>query len=181
MPESCLEIITQGLINLDSDQELIHSILKNILASHLSTALVRILVEYLDEDLVQECNKIQKVLKLLSVWKWQENLETVNLSDYLLISLFPKFLQIETYLKLILECVALFLNSRDPSIVEWCLVAQISCEAIPRVISDSETICSFSKTMTLDRNHPSENVTQFIVCKLMVNFEKLCKYYMFNY
>jgi len=54
MPESCLEIITHGLINLESDEELIHSILKNILASHLSTALARILVEYLDGDSVQE-------------------------------------------------------------------------------------------------------------------------------
>jgi hypothetical protein len=176
MPESCLEIITHGLINLESDEELIHSILKNILASHLSTALARILVEYLDGDSVQESKKIQKVLKLLSVWKWQENLESINLSDYLLISLFQKFLQLETYIKLILECVALFLNSKDPSIIEWSLVAQISYEAIPRVISDSDTICSFSRTISLDRNHSSENVTQFIVCKLMINFENLCKY-----
>ena len=172
MPESCLEIITIGLINLDSHQELIHSILKNILASHLSTALVGILVEYLDVFSVKESKKFEKVLKLLSGWKWRENLETVDLSDYLLISLFPKFLENETYPKLILECVALFLSSKNPSIVEWCLVSQIAYQAIPHVISDSEII--YSKTISLDPNLTSENITQFIVYQLMVNFEKLC-------
>lgn len=172
MPESCLEIIAHGLIDLDSHQELTMAILKNILASHLSTAFIRILVDYLYKDVIEEA-KVQKVIGLLSLWKWKEKLETVNLSDYLLLSLLPKFLQSENYLHLILECVAIFLNSKSPSIVEWILVVKIVCNAIPRV-SGGEIVYSFSNSSTLIQNYSIRNIIEFIVCQLMFNFANLC-------
>ena len=173
MPESCLELIAHGLINLDSNQELTQSILKNILGSHLSSAFVKILVDYLHGDAEKEFYTIQNSIKLLSVWKWKEKekLLELNLSDYLLLSFFPKLMQFESFLDLILESIAFFLDSKSPLIIEWGLVIQCSCFIIPKMVGKGEAVYRFSKNSKLDQDPSIKDSIEFILQKIMLNFD----------